>query len=257
MGHNGVRSFHGDGAAWPIADCGSCDNRICGIVASHAPAPRRRDLARGERLDAASCLKLWTVLDGLVALCTALPDGRRQLVYLSTPGEMLCPLDGVDGTDVWLEALAPSRLCELDFTAQAPTIGEDAVLSAELFRILHRQVKCVSTHLVTLGRLDGMERVCLFLTDMAWRIGDKTPGGWRVSLPLSREDIADYLGLNAETVSRIFSRVKKAKLATFLSPTDYFVRDIKALQSRAPVAAPHGPRMPDATDLEARPLCPI
>ena len=51
---------------------------------------------------------------------------------------------------------------------------------------------------------------------------------------VSRDDIADYLGLNSETVSRIFSRVKKAKLATFLSPTEYLVADIQALESRAP-----------------------
>jgi len=172
---------------------------------------------------------------------------------LSGPGDTLCPAAALQGADVWLEAFSAASLCELDLSAHPRSIGENAALSAELFHIAHRQVRYVSAHLVTLGRLDGMERVCFFLTDMAWRIGVKVPGGWRVHLPLSREDIADYLGLNAETVSRIFGRVKKSKLVTFLSPTDYLVNDIEALQSRAPVAAPHGPEMLGSTAMQARP----
>ena len=121
-----------------------------------------------------------------------------------------------------------------------------------LLRIAREQVAGVYAHLVTLGRLDGMERVCLFLADMAWRIGERTPAGYRVRLPLAREDIADYLGLNTETVSRIFSRVKKAKLADFSSPTEYMVRDLEALQSRAPILAPHGRTGFDARDMSGK-----
>ena len=220
-----------------------------------APAPRPRDLQRGGRLDAGSSFKIWTVVDGLAALCTALPDGRRQIVSLSTPGDLLCPMIGGEGADLWVEALSASRLCELDLTQSARALADEAALSAELFRIVQRQVTCTSIHLITLGRLDGMERVCLFLTDMVWRLGVRTDGGWRVHLPLSREDIADYLALNAETVSRIFSRVKKSKLATFISPTDFFVRDIEALQSRAPLAAPHGPEVLGRDQLEAMLSC--
>ena len=92
---------------------------------------------------------------------------------------------------------------------------------------------------MTLGRLDGMERVCLFLADMTWRTGRETPEGWRVRLPLSRVDIADYLGLNPETVSRILGRVKQARLVTFLSPTEVLVPDLAALQRRTPLAPPN------------------
>ena len=213
-------------------------------------------LARGDNLDITSSFKVWNVVEGLVGLCTALPDGRRQIVSLSTPGDLLCPMTGAKGTDVWVEALAPSGLCEIDLSDRIEAIRDDAALSAELFKVVHRQVMCSSVHLVTLGRLDGMERVCLFLTDMVWRLGVPTANGWRVNLPLSREDIADYLGLNAETVSRIFSRVKKAKLAIFLSPTEFLVTDLEALQSRAPLAAPHGPDWLDAAGLAEALSCP-
>ena len=201
---------------------------------------RRLALRRGERLRAA-CLKLWRVIDGLVALCVLLPDGRRQIVCLSTPGDVVCPVSTQAFGDIWVEALTPSEVEEIDLSGQHRNIGREPGLTAALFAMVHQQVKCASAHLVTLGRLDGMERVCLFLADMAWRVGQDTPGGRRVHLPLSREDIADYLGLNAETVSRIFSRVKKAKLAIFLSPTDYLVGDMAALEKRAPISPTHRP----------------
>lgn len=255
MGYNGTRYAACKPDDLPFVACSPCGNRICGMLGAKAPAPRPRDLQRGERLEAGHCLKVWTVVEGLAALCTSLPDGRRQIVTLSTPGDLLCPMPGAQGADLWVEALTGTRLCELDLSMSAEALGEDAALSAELFRVVHRQMTCASVHLITLGRLDGMERVCLFLTDMVWRLGVRGPAGWRVHLPLSREDIADYLGLNAETVSRIFSRVKKSKLATFLSPTDFFVQDVEALQSRAPLAAPHGPERLGAGQPEALVSC--
>ncbi len=221
-------------------NCRRCENGGCGLLGPGEGAPKFRSLTRGERLNHGAQLKLWTVLEGIVALCTLLPDGRRQVVGLSTRGDIFCPPDQLQGLEIWIEALACSEVCEFDLSSRRQVISDNATLSAGLFRLAQEQVTAVYTHLVTLGRLDGMERVCLFLADMAWRIGEETAAGMRVRLPLAREDIADYLGLNAETVSRIFSRVKKAKLADFHSPTEYTVRDLEALQSRAPILAPHG-----------------
>ena len=59
-----------------------------------------------------------------------------------------------------------------------------------------------------------------------------------MTLPMSREDIADYLGLNTETVSRILSRIKKTGLIKFLSPTEYVIPDFAALEGRLPVPVP-------------------
>lgn len=220
--------------------CRRCENGGCSLLGPGSHTPRFRDMERGERLDAGDSLKLWTVLGGIVALCTHLADGRRQVVCLSTPGDIFCPPEESQGLSIWIEALAGSQVCEFDLSNRTQAIGKDATLSAGLLRLSREQVVGVYAHLVTLGRLDGMERVCLFLADMALRIGERTAQGYRVRLPLAREDIADYLGLNAETVSRIFSRVKKARLADFKSPTEYLVRDLEALQSRAPIVATHG-----------------
>ena len=217
-------------------ECNFCEAKLCQILRLESP-PRRRRLERGERIDTPVCFKLWTVLSGLAAICTTLPDGRRQIVCLCAPGDLVCPSFGVDNAEVWIEALTPSDLCELELIAgQAGSwLGQDAAFGAELFRMAHNQVRSVSAHLVILGRLDAMERVCFFLSDMTWRIGHETPRGWLVRLPLSRGDMADYLGLNPETVSRILGRIKEAGLANFLSPTQVLVPDIQALQDHTPL----------------------
>ena len=106
---------------------------------------------------------------------------------------------------------------------------------AEMSRVIHRRLEIASRHLDTLGRLDATERVLLFLGQMALRSGAKGAANALVRLKMSREDIADYLGLNAETVSRILSRVKKTGLVKFLSPTEYLVPDMAAIARRLPV----------------------
>lgn len=216
--------------------CRDCATELCRLMPSEMP-PRGRQLERGERIRASMSLRIWTVLNGLVSTCTNLRDGRRQIVCLSVPGEVVGPVAGADEAEIWVEALAPSWLCELDLGAEiADRIGTEPVCGAALFQVAQEQVRRASAHLVTLGRLDAMERICLFLADMTGRLGRPTPEGFLVRLPMGRGDIADYLGLTPETVSRVLGRVKKDRLLTFFSPTEFLVPDVKALKARAPLA---------------------
>ena len=128
--------------------CPNCQSKVCASFRKDS-RPLHRQLDRGQRLTAPNCVRLWTVLDGLVALCTTLSDGRRQIVTLALPGDIVCPAFGAQGTEVWVEALTPSVLCELDLRHQAIKFEEDAALCAELFQLAHRQIKSSATHLVT------------------------------------------------------------------------------------------------------------
>ena len=75
----------------------------------------------------------------------------------------------------------------------------------------------------------------LFLAERAVAAGGESRV---VSLPMSREDIADYLGLNTETVSRVFTRIRKSGLIRFLSATEYLIPNMGAVAERLPVAIP-------------------
>nr|WP_318246046.1 Crp/Fnr family transcriptional regulator [Seohaeicola saemankumensis] len=200
---------------------------------------RELDLDRGERLengDSGTCLKFWVVLRGTAATCTTFADGRRQILSLETPGDIVCGLMAGHSGQIWLEALSACRICELDLTPEAQTLRHDADFLAATFGVIHKRLERSQAHISTLGRLDSRERVLLFLAQMA----SSTATGL-VTLPMSREDIADYLGLNAETVSRILSRFKKSGVVKFLSPTEYVLPDMGEVARRLPVPLPVPP----------------
>lgn len=192
-------------------------------------------LSRGERLETCreGCLRFWIIVRGTAAVCTTFEDGRRQITGLEMPGDTICGLMAAPETPSWLEALEPTTICQLDFSSNAGNLRTNPEFMMELFGLIHKRLEVTSRHLSTLGRLDSTERVMLFLAQMALRTQHKPAEP--VRLPMSREDIADYLGLNAETVSRIFSKIKKSGLVKFLAPTEYVVPDMTAIARRLPV----------------------
>ncbi len=219
----------------PIAHCGECPQKLCRYLADETGISGVRvvEMRRGDRLETPgnACLKLWTVTSGSIAVCNGLPDGRRQISALEWPGSTICGAAATIDNPVWLEALEPSKICEMDFSGRMRVLGQDAGFLAMVFNIVHARLEVASRHLTTLGRLDSTERVTLFLAEMA----KDAEGRGTVQLRMSRDDIADYLGLNAETVSRILSRLRKSGLFRFLSPTEYTVPDMKAVERRLPV----------------------
>lgn len=217
--------------------CIACQPRLCGFVQANdtSVTPRHFTIQRGERLECLSgnCLKFWSVVRGTAAVCTVLEDGRRQIISLAGPNAVVCGLLADGATPHWLEAMEPCEICEIDFTPRAALLAQDASFMRVIMDIMHDQLVQSSRHLTTLGRLDSTERVILFMGQMALR--PEMRDGQPVALPMSREDIADYLGLNAETVSRILTKMRKSGLIKFLSRSEFVVADIRALQRRLPV----------------------
>ena len=222
--------------------CIACSRRLCQFLPD-GQHPRRRkdlDLKRGDKLEApdGACLRFWTIVTGTAAICTSFEDGRRQILGLETKGGTVCGPMSAAENGTWLEALDDCHICELDFSDSASQLQDNAAFLFAVFNATHRRLEDASRHVATLGRLDSTERVILFLADMARRSAPRKNGTGLVSLPMSREDIADYLGLNAETVSRIMSRIKKSGLIRFLSATEYDVPDFAAIERRLPVPIP-------------------
>lgn len=226
-------------------ECFTCGSKLCRFTtAGPRHVTRVIDLARGDRIEtsAAACVKFWTVLSGTAAICNALRDGRRQISGIERAGTTVCgPMAHVDSPS-WLEALEPTQVCEIDLSDDIVNLQQDAGFLHAMFEVIHTRLEIATRHLTTLGRLDSTERVTLFLAELA----TQHPGHEPVHLALSREDIADYLGLNAETVSRILSKIRKAGLFKFLSPTEYVVPDLDAVARRLPVPIARKPHNPMA-----------
>jgi CRP/FNR family nitrogen fixation transcriptional regulator len=148
----------------------------------------------------------YLVISGAARRCAIRPDGRRQIVDLLLPGDF-CGFAIGDEWDVTIEAVAegtvvaafPRRRIEM-LADSDPKIGRDirTIASAELSRL--------QAQLLILGRITALEKVGSFILEMASRLSDGDAD--HVALPVSRYDIADYLGVSVETVSRSLSDLK-------------------------------------------------
>lgn len=222
------------------SECATCPIQACGGPSpAHSTIPHRLiAVCRGEArdLDSENVRLCWIVLSGVIALSTILEDGRRQIIDFYRSGDLI----PVSGLDCRLEATTDCRLCEVDLLEAAKTNKAWGQVSNAVREQTVRSMARHLQHVTVLGRFDGLERICFFIADMAATNGLSPQADGetnvRISLPMSREDIADYLGLNAETVSRLFSRLRKLGLIVTLSPSELVVPSVDALRRRIPAA---------------------
>ncbi len=216
-----------------------CPGRFCD---SPKIAPRFHRLGRGDRIEAdarSHCLRFWIVLRGTAATCTVFEDGRRQILGIEEPGEIICSGMAGPGRSSWLEALEPCLICDLDLSSAADDLSRHTQFLTDSFKLVHHRLLRSQQHMTTLGRLDSYERVLMFLAETASRQMALQPAVPVIRLTMSREDIADYLGLNSETVSRILSRIRKSGLVKFLNKSEFVLSDADAVARRLPVPVPH------------------
>lgn len=223
--------------------CSTCRHGRCAL--SHidpvAKSQRFVHLSRGDLLEAQNdngCMLFWVITRGTAASCTTFADGRRQIVGIERTGDVVCGLSSGAGTQNWLEALEDCEVCQIDLSDRFETLRNDPEFLAATFAIVHRRLARSQERISSLGRLDSQERVLLFLAETVQRHVASDPTTPVTALNMSREDIADYLGLNTETVSRILTRIKKSGLVKFLNRTEYVVPDLDAIRRRLPVDIP-------------------
>ncbi|MEM6665675.1 MAG: helix-turn-helix domain-containing protein [Pseudomonadota bacterium] len=163
---------------------------------------------------------LYEVMEGAVMLYKLLPDGRRQVVELISPGDVF-GFGLEDIHDCSAETLMPTRLC---------IISQDAVdrcpeIQKRLLQHTREQLLHMHHHAVLLGRKSAMERVASFIERLA-RTGGAAES---LRLAMTRQEIADYLGLTIETVSRSFSELRRRGLVICERQDRIRVPDLKGI----------------------------
>jgi CRP/FNR family transcriptional regulator, anaerobic regulatory protein len=145
------------------------------------------------------------VIAGTVRCFKLLGDGRRQIIRFCKAGDLLGVSLGPDYmysaegvTDVRLRRLNRKRLDAL--------CDQHPKLCDQLLSICAAELAAAEKQIVSLGRKTAHERICSFL------LGHNIQKGNKIELPMSRTDIADYVGLTIETVSRTLSRLRSAGL---------------------------------------------
>ena len=145
------------------------------------------------------------VIRGLFRAVNFTPDGRRQVFAFYTPGDF-CGLepDGthqltIEAVDCAVMAILPRDTCRL-------RMNDDPAVNSALFEGATRALALTIDHMMMIGRSSAEERLAWFLTMLAARSGG--PSARVLELAMQRQDIADYLGLSIETVSRTFTLFK-------------------------------------------------
>ncbi|MGE0232754.1 MAG: helix-turn-helix domain-containing protein [Flavobacteriaceae bacterium] len=145
--------------------------------------------------------RYFKLVEGAMMLYRLLPDGRRQIVALLSPGDYF-GLTSAAEYDCTAEVLRPSRVAAYDRDACSGAGGFQQVLAGHLVE----KLSAMHAHMVLLGRKSAMERLATFLAELAGRVEE---GQARIRLSMTRQEIADYLGLTIETVSRSFSDLRR------------------------------------------------
>jgi CRP/FNR family nitrogen fixation transcriptional regulator len=154
--------------------------------------------------DGDDALSAYLVTGGTVRACKLMRDGRRQIEAFYLPGDIF-GLEDEETHSCSAEAVSSVHVLAMNKTALHSMAMQNPSVSHQLWKISSEHLLQANRHAQLLGRMHARERVVAFLLEMATRLGTNVA----VELPMSRHDIADYLGLTIETVSRVLAKLEK------------------------------------------------
>lgn len=160
---------------------------------------------------------VYKIVSGVVRTHKLLNDGRRQISAFHLPGDFF-GLDCDSEYRFTAEAVTSTSLLFVKRSALTGLARRDGEVANDLWRMAAAELHRAHDHMLLLGRKSAQERIAAFLLEMAEREAQSDT----VELPMSRLDIADYLGLTIETVSRTLTSLENA--AAIELPTTRRVR---------------------------------
>ena len=153
---------------------------------------------------------VFNITEGVVRLYKSLPDGRRQIMGFALPGDFL-GLALMDRYGVTAEAITPVKVCRFQRSAFVHYIDDKPHLLRRLHEFAGHGLSLAQDQMLLLGRKTAEEKVAAFLVNLQARYARIGPMSVTVALPMGRQDIADYLGLTIETVSRTLTKLAREK----------------------------------------------
>ena len=162
------------------------------------------------------------------------PDGRRQIVDLLLPADCFGFTNGAEYDDTVEAVVAGTYAAKCSPRDAESVAAANPELAREIRQAAFEAMSRLQAQLVIVGRVTALEKVGGYLLEMSARI-EPVQGGF--VLPMSRYDIADYLGLSVETVSRSLTHLKERGAIKLVGPRSVRILDRAALEGDA--GAPH------------------
>lgn len=184
---------------------------------------RTRRFARGAEIFAEGCPadKVYRIVSGAVRISRLLSDGRRQVCDFLYSGEVLGPEAGLAHRTT-AEAMTDTVIQVVSRKALADLAASDLSITGELWRLSLAWFNRSRQHALLLARQSATERLAGFL------LAQEGAASGEIELPMTRQDIGDYLGLTIHTVSRSISQLQAEGVIELLSQ-----RRIRVLQASA------------------------
>jgi CRP/FNR family transcriptional regulator len=221
--------------------CAGCRVRLISVCAVLAPdellaleamagdtafAAKETLFIQGEEADA-----VYTITAGMARLYKLLPDGRRQIVGFALPGDFL-GLAMRERYGFSADAVEPIVACRFSRSAYSAFVDARPHLLRRLHEFATHELTLAQDQMMLLGRRTAEEKLVSFLLHMRDRWARLGRASVTVPLPMSRQDIADFLGLTIETVSRTFTKLAKDK-AIAIVPDGVRLMNLERLETLA------------------------
>src|SRR6516225_5568026 len=191
------------------------------LLATKVPSRAGKTIfEEGERADSA-----FGVSQGVVRLYKSLPDGRRHIVAFALPGDFLgMPL--AERHSCSADAIGEVSLCRFSRDELGTLIGKSPILTRLLLDFAARKLNMARDQLLLLGNGSAEERVAIFLVDWRKQLEPLVAISRPLPLPMPRQDIADFLGLKLETVSRTLAKLEQKNVIRLI-PKGVFLNGLE------------------------------
>jgi len=171
---------------------------------------------------------LYNITQGNVKIYQLIEDGRIQIIGFLYPGDFFGSFKK-GKYNYCAEAIGDSKVCIFEKKKLDSYMENNISLARELLNQTSQELTLAQDRMKVLGKFDATEKLSKFIfniTEQRKRIG------WQnnpISLPMTRQDIADYLGLTIETVSREISKLKTSNIIKIISSKQIFINDFEQL----------------------------
>jgi len=223
----------------PCAHCGARAYSVCSAIDSKdlerlavlstqlVVEPGRSFIEEGDPAE-----HFFNVTSGTAKLFKLLPDGRRQITGFAGTGHFL-GLAVSSSYSFSAEALEPMRICRFSRPKLKVLLDDFPAMEKRLLEVASNELVAAQEQMLLLGRKTARERLASFLVMQSRQGVACQQARTRFALPMTRGDIADYLGLTIETVSRTLTKLRTEGFIEIPSATEMIIRAPSALESLA------------------------
>lgn len=157
--------------------------------------------------------RVFAIRAGLIKTCKITDDGKEQILNIVIPGYFM-GLESIydDCYPFSAQAIMDSEICIVRMDALLALLRNNPDIAIEILKILAKELVCARNQIRDMGLKGARHRVASFLLSPPFYPNAEVQEGMTMRVPLTRQEISDFLGLTMETVSRVLSRLHNEKI---------------------------------------------